>query len=529
MHERSNVHLNRLGSRLFRRRELLALGGTMGLAAMSRLRQTHASETRGGVTLQMRVMPLEDPRGFDWSEMGNIARGVIEPLVRYRSDFTFEPWLLSGWEVSETAETYVLRVRPGVTWSTGEPFTADDVIYNFERWCDRTAPANSMATRMSSLIDPGTGRAQSGAIERLDRQTLRLNLRRPDISIIASLTDYPALIVHPRFDAEGGVFSAAPIGTGPYTLASHIPGVEARLDRRLGWWGGSVALDHVLYVDLGENPFEHVRALDAGEVDGVYETTGAYVELLDDMDLVRSDVLTAATLVCRANRETGPNAYSDPRVRRALALAVDNETVLELGYAGLGTVAANHHVGPMHPDYAEIGTPRHDPGAAIGLLAEAGARGLTHELTSLDDEWNRATADVIAAQLRDAGIQVERQILAGGRFWRDWQRHPFSCTEWNMRPLGVQVLALAYASSGPWNETGFANTAFDEGIAEALSQVDGDVRSSVMAELQRMLIEDGTMIQPFWRRLFHHHRRALRGYVRHPTNEHHHDLWSVDA
>ncbi|MEM6945807.1 MAG: ABC transporter substrate-binding protein, partial [Pseudomonadota bacterium] len=439
MKERSTARPNRLGSGLLRRREVLALGGTFGLGAMTRPRPARATEPGGGVTLQMRVMPLEDPRGFDWSEMGNIARGVIEPLVRYRSDFTFEPWLLSGWEVSEDAQTYVLRVRPGVTWSTGEPLTADDVIYNFERWCDRTAPANSMATRMSSLIDPGTGRAQSGAIERLDEQTLRLNLRRPDISIIASLTDYPALIVHPRFDAEGAVFSAAPIGTGPFILASHTPGIEARLDRRPGWWGGSVALDHVRYVDLGENPFEHVRALEAGDVDGVYETTGAYVDLLDEMDLARSDVLTAATLVCRANRETGPAAYADPRVRRALALAVDNKTVLELGYAGLGTVAANHHVGPMHPDYAEIGTPRHDPAASGALLEAAGAGDLTHDLTSLDDEWNRATADVIAAQLRDAGIRVDRRILAGGRFWRDWQRHPFSCTEWNMRPLGVQV------------------------------------------------------------------------------------------
>jgi len=107
-------------------------------------------------------------------------------------------------------------------------------------------------------------------------------------------------------------------------------------------------------------------------------------------------------------------------------MAVDNAVLRELGYAGRGLVAENHHVGPMHPEYAELPPRKVDPAAAKALMDEAGRADFEHELFSIDDAWRKDTTDAVAAQLRDAGIKVKRTILPGSTFWNDWTKYPFS-------------------------------------------------------------------------------------------------------
>ena len=90
-----------------------------------------------------------------------------------------------------------------------------------------------------------------------------------------------------------------------------------------------------------------------------------------------------------------------------------------------------------------------------------------------------------------------------------------------MRPLGVQILSLAYKSDGPWNETGFANAEFDTLLAKALSIADADARSQVMAKLEQIMVDEGVIILPYWRSLFRHHRTGVVGASMHPTFELH--------
>ena len=78
------------------------------------------------------------------------------------------------------------------------------------------------------------------------------------------------------------------------------------------------------------------------------------------------------------------------------------------------------------------------------LMAEAGHADFEHDLITSDEEWYKNTGDAIAAQLREAGFKVKRTVLPVATFWNDWTKYPYSMTDWNMRPLGVQVLALAY-------------------------------------------------------------------------------------
>ncbi|MGB1180923.1 MAG: ABC transporter substrate-binding protein, partial [Candidatus Puniceispirillaceae bacterium] len=258
------------------------------------------------------------------------------------------------------------------------------------------------------------------------------------------------------------------------------------------------------------------------EVDVFYENVGEYVDIMEGIGWANSEIATGSTIVIRTNQEAevdGKKPYADARVRRALAMAVDNSVCLELGVAGLGIPAENHHVCPIHPEYAELPAQVVDGAAAKAMMAEAGMGDYEHELISIDDDWRRNTTDAVAQQLRDAGIKVKRTILPGSTFWNDWAKYPFSSTNWNHRPFATQVWGLAYRSGEAWNEFGWSNAEFDALLAEANSIADADARREVAGKIQAIVVEEGVTIQPYWRSLYRHAKKSIVNSDMHPTFE----------
>ncbi len=518
------------------RREFLARATSLGASAaaayallgVSMPTAARAQPVQGGtIRIQSDVRPLKDPRTYDWPQMSNFSRGWLEYLVEYQRDGTITPMLLESWEVSDDATQYTLNVRPGVTWNDGEAFTAADVAFNITRWCDQSVEGNSMASRMASLVDPETGQAREGAIAVTDDLTVTLTLETPDITLIAGFSDYPAAIVPQGFEGDP---MENPKGTGPYLPEELTVGIKSVMVRNPDhtWWGtdvfGGPYADRIEYIDYGTDQAAHFAAAESEEIDMVYESLGEFVDLMDTIGWDRSEAITANTVVIRTNQIAeieGQTPYSDVRVRRALALAVSNALCLELGYAGRGTIAENHHVSPIHPEYAELPLPETNAEEAAALMAEAGMSDYEHELISIDDNWRRDTCDAVAAQLRDAGIAVRRTVLPGSTFWNDWAKYPFSATDWAQRPLGVQVLALAYRSGEAWNETGFANEEFDAALQDALSIADADKRREASAKLQKIMQDEGVVIQPYWRSTYRHAKPGVIGAEQHPTFEIH--------
>ncbi|MBK5934299.1 peptide/nickel transport system substrate-binding protein [Rhodovulum imhoffii] len=492
-----------------------------GLPSPARAQDMATPKKGGTLRIQMDVLALKEPRLYDFSQMGNLSRGVLEYLVELRHDGSFRPVLLESWEVNGNATEYRLKLRPGVKWNNGDDFTAADVVANIEAWCDTKVEGNSMATRLASLVDAQTGRIVEGAVAVEDALTVRLKLPVSDITLIPSFADYPAAVQHR--DLIGQNVLDHGVGTGAYRIAEHQVGVTAVLERNPDhtYWGDAY-LDRVEFIDFGTDPAATVAAAEAEEFDVNYDSVGDFVDVFDAIGWERSEIVTASTVVIRTNQKAqvnGRQPYADVRVRRALQLAVDNAVLLELGYAGRGEVAENHHVSPLHPEYAQLPPLKHDPAEARRLMEEAGMLDFEHELISIDDDWRRNTADACAAQLRDAGLRVKRTIIPGTSFWNDWQKYPFAVVNWNGRELGVQVYALAYRSDAAWNETAFANAQFDALLTEAMAIADAGSRREKMARLQQILRDEGVIIQPYWRSLYRHVRPGVLNADRHQKDE----------
>ncbi len=476
----------------------------------------------GTIRIGMRVLELTKPHAYSWFE-SDITRQVCEFLTRTGHDNITRPYLAESWEASEDLQTWTFRLRKGIKWHNGRDFTADDAVWNLKHVLD---PENgsSMIGLMSGYMlneveKDGKETVElwdANAIEKIDDHTFRLNCKAPQLAVPEHFFHYPMHIIDPE---EGGNFKAGSNGTGAFELVDYGVGERAVLKARNDYWGEGPHLDGLEFIDLGDDAAASMAALASQQVHGLHEAKMNVLDTIRTLPHVTIyEAATAKTAVVRTKVTEKP--FDDPRVRKALRLATDSAAVLTIALRDLGLPGEHHHVCPIHPEYAELPAMQRDVAAAKALLAEAGhSNGLDLEIAcNADESWEVDAVQTMVEQWKEAGIRTKINLMPGSMFWDVWDKVPFGMTNWTHRPLGVMVLTLAYRSGAPWNESSYANSELDALLAKAEGLLDVNKRREVMAEIQKLMQEDGPIVQPIWRSAFTAYDKRVKGFEMHPTS-----------
>lgn len=522
------------------RREFLRTATLLGTSAASAyafaglhdpvLAQGQEARPMGGtLRVETTVYEVTSPATATTTAHPIIYANVVEHLTRTDPDNVTRPHLLESWEPSGDLKTWVLRIRPGVTWHSGRPFTADDVVWNLTRLVSDEVGSSVLGLMKGYLlVEEESGDLDENgnpirvhrlwredAIEKVDDMTVRLNLKEPQLAVPEHLYHYPAVMLDPD---EDGMFGAGSNGTGPFTLAELEPGRRAVLEAVPGYWGEGPYLDRVELVDVGGNDQAIMNALISGQVHGSFQVQPELAPILEQQDHLRlHEVTTADTAITRMNLNHEP--FDDPRVRKAFRLALDAEQAVAVAFGPYATPAEHHHVSPIHPEYAELPPFTRDVEAARELLAEAGyPDGVDVTLTiQQNPPHHLRSATAMQEMWREAGIRAEINVVPNPQYWDIWTTAPLGTTVWAHRPLGVINLSLAYRSGVPWNESAYANETFDALLTRAEAMPDPLARREVMAEIEALLQEDGPIVQTYWRKLLTFYDERVVGFEMHPT------------
>ena len=491
-----------------------------------------AMPTGGTVKLSMRVLDVKDPHTFSWVTDSNVTRQTVEYMSKTGSDNVTRPYLLESWEASDDLKTWTLHVRKDIKWHNGRSLDADDIIWNINHCLDASTGSSVLGLMKGYMLnevgegdDKTTELWDANAIERVDSHTVRLNAKQAQLAVPEHFFHYPFPILDPE---EGGKFGVGSNGTGAFDLVEHTVGKKSVLRARDSYWGEGPYIDQLEYHDLGDDPSASLGSLASKQVHGMLTADILALDALKSLPHVDiHQAVTAQTGVARM-KPVGP--FEDPRVRKAMRLAVDPEKTLQAAYRGLGSPGEHHHVSPIHPEYAKLPFMGQDIAAAKALLAEAGhPNGFSDEIVIQTVSWEQAAVQTMVEMWKDAGIDISINLKPSAQYWETWTKVPFGFTSWTHRPLGVMVLGLAYRAGVPWNESDYNNPKFDALLTKAEGILDVDARREIMRELETIMQEDGPIVQPLWRSSFTAMDKRIKGFSMHPTSYLFVNEWGIES
>ena len=445
----------------------LALAAALSLAAGLASAQT-------SITLGMQLEPPNlDPTAGAAAAIDEVVyANVFEGLTRYNPDGTIAPALAARWDISEDGVVYTFHLREGVRFHDGTEMTAEDVKFSLDRARDETS-TNAQKGLFASIAD----------VTVIDPLTVQVMLSAPSGAFLTNMAWGDAVIVAPE-TAETNATN--PVGTGPFRFARWVQGDRVELERNPDYWGEAPALERVTFRFISD-PTAAFAAMMAGDLDA-FPVFPAAENLAQFEADPRFEVIVGSTEgeTILAMNNAAP-ALADPRVRQAIALAVDRQEIIDGAMFGYGTPIGTHFA-PHNPDYVDLtGLSPHDPDKARALLAEAGvADGLTLSLKLPPPVYARRGGEIIAAQLRDVGIETEIENLE----WAQWLEQVFRGKDFDLtivshtEPMDINIYAR------PDYYFQYDNPDFQELMAELDVTADEASRSDLLRQAQTMIAED---------------------------------------
>lgn len=480
-----------------------------------------------------------EPRSLDpHRAVGNSAAVVLYDLFTGLMTLDVSGILTEGvaesYTVSDDGLTYTFILRPGVAWSDGRALTAEDFVYSFRRLLTPSTAAR-FASQLFPIVNAqavnrGDKEPSALGVTATDKSTLVVRLNQPTAYLPQLMASNAASPV-PRhvIEAEGRGWTRPGImvSNGAYRLEEQIPSTLIRAVKNEAFYdAANVAIDEVIFYPT-ENQGTSLSRFRAGELDVILNFPANQVERIRET-IPDSLHITPALGVYYLAPNTRKPPFDDPRVRRALALAIDRDLIVTR-LLPPGTTAATNIVPPITDGYA--GTEADYTNASMSdrmaeasaLLSDAGFgpnKPLTFAFKTDPIEQNRRISVALSSMWKAIGVNVEIDTTGASDVNRDGRTGNFEVIRWTwFGPYNdaATFLGLLESTNGA-NVTGYSNPVFDAKLLEANATRDSDTRRTLLAEAEAILNTDQPVIPLY----FHAGRRlvnpVVKGWVDNPRS-----------
>jgi peptide/nickel transport system substrate-binding protein len=453
-----------------------------------------AAELRIGFTLDPLTL---DPANHRSRETESVLRAMYNGIVAHDPQMRLVPELVEGWTWIDPT-TLEMKIRPGVTFHTGEVMTADDIAFTFARLLGEGAIDGKTSPR-KGLLGPVR------EVVKVDPGTVRFLLSEPWPVLPAMLT-FQEVVSRSFVEKVGNAGLATQAdGTGPFRLVQWRRGDSLVLERHAGYFGGAPAIpkagnaciDRVIIKIIPENA-SRVAALLSGDVDIINELPAHDIRNVEANPNTKVAAVNGTrTFFVALNNNRG--AFSDVRVRRAANHALNRQLIIDRLLNGravkLQGVMSPAAFG-FNPDLPEY---KFDIARAKALLAEAGhPTGI--DVTLDADGPQKEMAEAIAALLTQAGIRTKVAIGEGSQVRDKWavagkREGDMWITSWGNGSLDpTDIFEPTLQTGGRGNSAGYSNKKVDELLAAGGRETDAAKRAAIYREAQAIINADAPWI-----------------------------------
>ena len=459
---------------MLERLRVLALLLTAAIVGTATLGQAHADKvlrrandlSYGG---KESLDPISPNRFYEVNDM------IYSRLIRLDDKGNPAPELATSWAPNADATEWTLKLQPGVKFHNGSEFDAKDVKYSLERIND---------PKLESPVASVLGIIKEVVV--VDPLTVKIKLSTPHSGLPLLLYDYRVRMIP---EGSGDTITRTGIGTGPFRLESYDPEGKTILVANKDYWEGPPKIDRVEFTAIPDSEARN-QAMLGGQLD--------YNSLTRDQEpLFRSKPeFTIQNFPAGGwfgiAFLTDQDPLKDPRVRKAIRIAVNREEMMKLMVGGgNGEVTCDTPVKKNDPFRAELSCPQDIEGAKK-LLADAGyPNGIDINLSTADLEPGMMQyAEVYQQQVAKAGIRINIKVEPSDGYWDNVWMKKNSMTSWSGRPAD-QILNEAYRTGSSWNESHFSNAKYDQLLDKARGALDPAESRKYYTEAQQMLFDEG--------------------------------------
>jgi peptide/nickel transport system substrate-binding protein len=505
----------------FRRKSIMAsvsptrrtvLAGAAATLALPGLAAAQTTPKTGGVlrvsvntrTASLNPLQISGPSEYIAADM------LYSGLLRMAPTMQPMPDLALDYTGDAEARVFTFRLRPGVTFHDGAPFTSADVVATYRAIMD---------PKTASPAKAALGSLQT--IEAVDPLTVRF-------TCATSFADFPVATAHSnaRIVSVAGLSDLAglatkPHGTGPFLLD---------------------VFDSTRLLRVVRNPHYFVPGqpfLDAVELPLFPDLTAEVQNLLSGATDVMSDVqqadfkrVAAAPGVVGQRVKSGrfvnvvmrmdSKPFDDIRVRTALAMAIDRDSLVDLVLEGLGQPAADNVISPQYRYYRATPAAPYDPPGAKKLLAEAGyPNGLKIPLICSNRPAIRSSVGVAMKEMaREGGFDIDVQTIPHDTYLANvWMKGNFYVGYWGMQATEDAAFTLLFTTHAAFADTAWNNAEFDALVASGAATLDPDKRRAIYGQAQALMVRDKPSLLPMFQDVLTANRDRVRGWTVSPLQK----------